>query len=338
LGRRKIGVLILAGVLVLGGCSNATDSSTSTRDTAAPSTTAGLDTTTSTVPAAPPSTTTSSSVPGTALRCGTEPAAAGDVAGAHRVDECGATQVWVPPGVYVQGTVSTDGLEAPAWAMRELESEQPAHEVAITNGFWIDRVEVTNAAYGRFGEAGGYQDPLLWSTEGWEWRTSMENRLPVDCGGVPNDPRVCVTWYEAEAYANWRGGRLPTESEWEYAARGPDSNIYPWGNEWDPAKANVTELDELTEVGSYPDGASWVGALDMAGNTMEWVSDWMSFTYYTADPATDPQGPEEGQMKIEKGGWWGSTPFVARSAYRHFEDPPTYQDRHIGLRILTPTG
>ena len=237
----------------------------------------------------------------------------------------------------MQGTESTDGLEPPAWAERELESEQPAHEVTITVGFWIDRDEVTNAAYTQFVAAGGYQDPQLWSTEGWEWRSHTDDQLPVDCGGEPDDPRVCVTWHEAEAYATWRGGRLPTESEWEYAARGPDSNVYPWGNEWDPAKANVTELDDLTEVGSYPDGASWVGALDMAGNAMEWVSDWMSFTYYTAEPTTDPQGPANGQKKIEKGGWWGSTPFVARSAYRHFEDPPTYQDHHIGLRVLTQT-
>ena len=103
---------------------------------------------------------------------------------------------------------------------------------------------------------------------------------------------------------------------------GPDSSIYPWGNEWDPAKTNVTELDHLTEVGSYPDGRSWVGAFDMAGNAMEWVSDWMSFSYYTAEPATDPHGPEEGQRKIEKGGWWGSTPFVARLCLPPLRRPP----------------
>ena len=331
---------MLVGVLVLGGCSNATGTFASAPNSAAPSTTVGLDATSSTVAVAPPSTTTSSSAATTAPStppCGTEPAAAGDEAGADRVDGCGVTQVWVPAGVFIQGTVSIDGLEPPAWATKELASEQPAHEVAITTGFWIDRDEVTNAAYGRFVEAGGYRDPQHWSTEGWEWRSHKDDQLPVDCGGEPDEPRVCVTWYEAEAYANWRGGRLPTESEWEYAARGPDSSLYPWGNEWVPANANITELDQLTGAGSYPDGASWVGALDMAGNAMEWVADWMSFTYYTADPVTDPQGPDDGRAKIEKGGWWGSTPYVARSAYRHFEDPPSYQDHHIGLRVLTPT-
>ena len=146
-----------------------------------------------------------------------------------------------------------------------------------------------------------------------------------------------MSWYEAEAYASWRGGRLPTESEWEYAARGPDSPIYPWGDRWDSDLANVTELDHLTPVGSYPEGASWVGLLDMAGNAMEWVQDWMSYSYYSEAPQTDPQGPDGGTTKIEKGGWWGSNPYVARSAYRHFEDPPSYEDHHIGFRVLTPT-
>jgi formylglycine-generating enzyme required for sulfatase activity len=326
---------MLGGALALGGCSGG-GTSTSAPDSTAPLSTVASSTTTSTAADVPPSTATSSSVATTGPTCGTGPTPVGDGAGTERADECGISQVWVPAGVFTQGTVSVDGLEPPTWARKELESEQPAHEVTITTGFWIDRYEVTNAAYEQFVTAGGYEDSRRWSTEGWEWRSHQNGRLPLDCGGEPHDPRVCITWYEAEAYAHWRGGRLPTESEWEYAARGPDSNLYPWGSEWDPAKANVTEIDHLTEVGSYPDGASWVGALDMAGNAMEWIADWMSFTYYTSQPATDPQGPGDGQKKIEKGGWWGSNPFVARPAYRHFEDPPTYQDHHIGLRVLTP--
>jgi formylglycine-generating enzyme required for sulfatase activity len=146
-----------------------------------------------------------------------------------------------------------------------------------------------------------------------------------------------VTWYEAEAYARWRDGRLPTEAEWEYAARGPESLVYPWGNTFDENKANVILSPGLTPVGSYPDGVSWVGAHDMAGNAMEWVQDWLDVDYYKLNEQYDPQGPETGTVKIEKGGWWGSNAFVARSAYRHFEDPPLYQDHHIGFRIVTPT-
>ena len=88
-------------------------------------------------------------------------------------------------------------------------------------------------------------------------------------------------------------------------------------------------------VDSYPDGASWVGALNMAGNAMEWVQDWLGLRYYRENVSIDPQGPATGSLKVEKGGWWGSDPFVARSAYRHFEDRPTYQDHHIGFRIVT---
>ena len=143
-----------------------------------------------------------------------------------------------------------------------------------------------------------------------------------------------MTWWEAEAYARWRGGRLPTEAEWEYAARGPRSLRYPWGNEWDAARCNVVGSAGATAVGSFPSGASWVGAQDMAGNAMEWVADWLA--PYAGAPATDPAGPATGKMKVEKGGWWGSNPFVARSAYRHFEDSPDYADHHIGFRVLSP--
>ena len=146
---------------------------------------------------------------------------------------------------------------------------------------------------------------------------------------------MCLTWFEAEAYAAWRGGRLPTEAEWEYAARGPESPVYPWGDTFDRDKANVLNSVSPKPVGSYPTGVSWVGANDMAGNAMEWVSDWLGVDYYASSPATDPTGPATGTTKVEKGGWWGSNEFVARSAYRHYEDPPTYGDKHIGFRVAS---
>ena len=151
----------------------------------------------------------------------------------------------------------------------------------------------------------------------------------------PDHPQVCVTWYEAEAYSRWRGGQLPNEAQWEYAARGPDSLIYPWGNDFDSSKTNVVDSDGLMPVGSYPVGVSWVGAHDMAGNAMEWVQDWLDENYYQSNVRDDPPGPETGRRKVEKGGWWGSNPFVTRSAYRHFEDPPHYQDFHIGFRVVS---
>jgi peptidase E len=132
---------------------------------------------------------------------------------------------------------------------------------------------------------------------------------------------MCLTWYEAEAYAAWRGGRLPTEAEWEYAARAPESKVYPWGDTFDRDRANVLNSVSPQAGRQLPDGTSWVGANDMAGNAMEWVSDWLGVDYYATSPATDPTGPATGEVKVEKGGWWGSNEFVARSAYRHYEDP-----------------
>jgi formylglycine-generating enzyme required for sulfatase activity len=208
--------------------------------------------------------------------------------------------------------------------------------VRITRGYWIDKYEVNNRSFREFVDAGGYTAEAYWSAEGWEWLLGQPvDMLPMYCqGNVEGNPAACVTWYEAEAYARWRGGRLPTEAEWEYAARGPQSLVYPWGNDFDPSLCNMVDGTGLMPIGSYPAGASWVGAEDMAGNVMEWVQDWLG--PYAEDPAVDPAGPETGRVKVEKGGWWGAPFFTARSAYRHFEDPPGYQDAHIGFRVISP--
>jgi len=259
--------------------------------------------------------------------------------GTVRLDERGVAQVWVPAGSFTMGTGDHLPVEPPAWAARALSSERPAHAVEITRGFWLDRTEVTVRAFAAFVADGGYERRTLWSDAGWAWLAARgAEGLPLECleDGALDLPRVCVTWYEAEAYARWRGGRLPHEAEWEWAARGPESRLFPWGDEWDPEKAQVVGADGPAAVGSFPDGASWVGALDMAGNAMEWVQDWLDVSYYARAERLDPAGPPTGARKVEKGGWWGGPPFAARSAYRHFEDPPEYQDHHIGFRVLSP--
>jgi len=266
----------------------------------------------------------------------------GSAAGQVRTDAFGVEQVWVPAGSFTMGTSAADVArlkvqKPPDWVAPALDAEAPAHEVTLTKGYWIDRTEVTNRGFSAFVDAGGYTTRAFWSDEGWAWLAARDaSRLPLHCqGDVAEHPRMCLTWYEAEAYAAWRGGRLPTEAEWEYAARGAKSTVYPWGDEWDIEKANVINSIGPKPVGSYPAGASWVGALDMAGNAMEWVADWRSADYYASSPAADPPGPATGTIKVEKGGWWGSNEFVARSAYRHFEDPPTYGDKHIGFRVAS---
>jgi formylglycine-generating enzyme required for sulfatase activity len=259
-----------------------------------------------------------------------------------RRDRFGIEQVWVPPGSFLMGTdeATLTGLKAmspPAWVAKALDSEAPQHKVTITHGFWLDRTEVTNASFQAFVDAGGYTAPSYWSEAGRDWLARQPaGSRPAECKGTrPGDPRRCVTWFEAEAYARWRGGRLPTEAEWEFAARGPKSMRYPWGDAFDAARCHVVGATGPVAAGSLPEGASWVGAQDMAGNAMEWVADWLDRGYYARSPAEDPKGPAEGTIKVEKGGWWGSNLFVARSAYRHYEDPPEYGDEHIGFRIVS---
>ena len=266
-------------------------------------------------------------------------------AGTMRSDSFGIVQVWVPRGTFRMGSTDLElqavrGATAspPPWVLGELPSEQPAHDVTISRGYWLDRDEVSNQAFQAFVDAGGYENRALWSDAGWTWlRAAIPGTVPRPCSSLAADhPRACVTWFEAEAYARWRGGRLPSEAEWEYAARGPASSIYPWGNAWDATRCNVDGSTGTTAVGSFGTGVSWVGARDLAGNVMEWVADWLEPVYDATSPLIDPSGPVSGTKKVEKGGWWGSNEFVARAAYRHFEDPPDYQDHHIGFRIVTP--
>ncbi len=302
--RRSLSLLVIAGLVV--GCGSAAPTGSG----------AGSQTV---VPAAPPT------------------------PGQVRTDSRGVEQVWVPAGEFQMGTDAATverltALEPPAFVIGEFAFEQPQHKVRLTHGYWIDRYEVTSAQFKVFIDAGGYEQQGLWSEAGWAWLKEQASIPPGGycTGDAPDMPARCVSWYEAEAYANFRHGRLPTEAEWEFAARGLNSSMYPWGNEWDAGRCNVVDGTGPKPVGSYPNGVSWIGAHDMAGNAMEWVGDWLGEDYYATSPTDDPKGPAAGEKKVEKGGWWGGNQFVARSAYRHFEDPPSYADAHIGFRVITP--
>jgi formylglycine-generating enzyme required for sulfatase activity len=268
------------------------------------------------------------------------------------------TLVWVPPGAFTMGSTDQQVQDALANAKKidgtitldKYAVEKPAHTVTITNGFWLDQNLVTNAAFQKFADAGGYTNDAYWSADGLAWRKANKITAPyknADCSVIssqPDQPRVCVSYFEAEAYAKWRGGRLPTEAEWEFAARGPQSLIYPWGNTFDGKRLNSCDSNcsnqpdndgypYTSPVGTYPSGKSWTGAYDMAGNAWQWVSDWFGATYYQNPPAADPTGPSSGQWRVIRGGAWNSYLDTARSAYRLYNLPDNRSTK-IGFRVV----
>jgi formylglycine-generating enzyme required for sulfatase activity len=181
-------------------------------------------------------------------------------------------------------------------------ANQPQHEVYL-DAFAIDQTEVTNAAFATFVAQAHYV------SKGWE-ATFTER--------PPHEPVVNVIWREAEAYCRWAGKRLPTEAEWEKAARGADGRQYPWGNTWDAALANTQESGNggPLPVGSFPAGVSPYGVLDMAGNVAEWVADYFDFTYYTYAPDHNPLGPDTVLDHGLRGGSWASPAEHAQTFFR----------------------
>jgi iron(II)-dependent oxidoreductase len=246
-----------------------------------------------------------------------------------RIDAHGIEQVGVPAGCFRRGADPQREPEVDGY-------ETPQHDVCLSHSFWVDRYEVTNASYAQFVAAGGYRTREFWSDKGWAWKG--ERTAPDDPPGFmdADQPRVWVTWYEAEAYARWRGARLPTEAEWEYAARGPEARIWPWGDEWDGAKANTKESDSerTVAVTRFAEGQSWVGAYNMAGNAGEWVADWYDAHLYRAAQRLDPQSPDSGEERIMRGGAWAGPASSARTT-RRSRGPPTNRSITLGLRLVS---
>jgi formylglycine-generating enzyme required for sulfatase activity len=203
-------------------------------------------------------------------------------------------QVFVPAGAFTMG--NDQGAK----------DERPAHTVTL-NAFWIDRTEITNDMYAVCVRAAACPPP--------QQTRSISHSSYFGNTAFANFPVLFVSWTQAQGYCAWAGRRLPTEAEWEKAARGTDGRLYPWGNQApDPARLNFgpSGVGDTVAVGSFPSNASPYGALDMAGNAWEWVADFYSPTYYAVSPAANPPGPDKtgcqgGDCRVLRGGAWDSS-------------------------------
>jgi formylglycine-generating enzyme required for sulfatase activity len=219
----------------------------------------------------------------------------------------------VPEGPFGMGS---DGGQA-------LEDERPQHEVWLDR-FQIDLYEVTTGQYAAFLVAEKRPVP-------WQWET-------VDLGLHRDRPVIGVDWHDADAYCRWAGKRLPTEAEWEKAARGADGRLYPWGNQ-EPTEAlanfalgaRFSYSQVLMPVDRYEQGRSPFGLYHMAGNVWEWTQDWYGAHYYQASQPRNPTGPAEGQFKVLRGGSWSDLPKYLLS-YGRFKLPPGTKNSYTGFR------
>ena len=228
--------------------------------------------------------------------------------------------ILIPAGEFIMGTTSEQANA----------DQKPAHKVYL-DAFYIDKHEVTNAQFEAFILADGYNKRKYWTKAGWDFiqkkrfyylavgKKTYRVDKPLAFGKnsvstAPDHPVIGVSWYEVVAYAKWAGKRLPTEAEWEKAARGTNARIYPWGNEFDFSKLNYfPHHQKLLRVGSFPIGASPYGVLDMAGSVAEWCAD------------------GDGEKRVHRGGGWNATRMQLRSTFRN-EAAPTYRHYTLGFR------
>lgn len=219
----------------------------------------------------------------------------------------------IPAGSFWMGV---DGLQG-------LDDERPRHAVLL-NAYAMDLYEVTVGRYATFLRKTERAPPLFWDT--------------VDLHEHADRPVIGVDWTDADAYCRWAGKRLPTEAEWEHAARGTDERRYPWGNHTPTSElanyaigARFSYSQTLMPVGRYEQGTSPYGMYDMAGNVWEWVQDWYGANYYEVSAEQNPGGPDLGQFKVLRGGSWSELPKYLL-AYGRFKLPPNTRNSYTGFR------
>jgi formylglycine-generating enzyme len=221
----------------------------------------------------------------------------------------GAPMVLIPAGEFTMGSDKGD------------DDEEPIHRLFL-DSFYMDKFEVTNGRFAKFVEAIQSEPP-------WGFADQETPVVHAD------QPVRWVNWMDAWGYCLWAGKRLPTEAEWEKAARGTDGRLYPWGNEPPTPLHAVFGLKEGAEtvspIGNRTQGRSPYGAHDLAGNLYEWVADWYDDTFYTTNPTVNPRGPLQGTTKVQRGGSYINTPYRLRSSFRTKADP-TEHEPNVGFR------
>ena len=239
-------------------------------------------------------------------------------------DDTKENMIFIPEGSFTMGFKIDNDHE---WGDMD---EEPVHQVTLSS-YWIDKYEVTSSNFTKFlnenkNEAHRFIEITPSVT------VKFDDNVYQPREGLENYPVNRVSWFGADAYCKWKEKRLPTEAEWEKAARGTDQRIFPWGNEF-PDNSRVTFRRKFSEKGfqvmepveGMKNGISPFGVHQMAGNVWEWVSDWFDATAYQDENRIDPKGPESGISKVLRGGNWYYKAYYMRTTYRFNERPEIFK-------------